>query len=1159
MRRTSLTLLLLFCLLFASRVPAQKFTGNLRGVVNDQSGAIVPNADITVIDPATGVTRTAKTNEQGEYVVVELPVGTYDVHIKQGQFKESVTRGVAVHVSTTTTVNAQLVPGGATEQVTVEAGSNAVQVETTSAAVGEIVNGQQVRELPLNGRSFVQLTQLQPGVSPANNFDSKNKGLLSGVDFSVNGNPTTNNLFLVDGANNNDVGSNRTILIYPSVESISEFKMLRNAYGPEYGQASGAVINIATRSGGNAFHGSVFYFGRNDALNATEYFAKQSELAARAGGTTLPNNGKNVLRRNDYGYSIGGPIKKDKFFFFWSQEWNKERRGITRSACVPTAAERQGDFTNVSCGSLRGQDLGVVANPDPAGLLFGQIFPLPNLTVPVNGNNWSQSITSPIDWRQESARLDYNLTKSNVIMLRYTQDHWNNPAPNAGPAAGLWGDDPFPSIEGSWTQPSKQAVAKLTSAFTQTMVNDVAFAYSNNRINIVTGGTNPGLENQLASAVPTVFPENLKTHSAGIPVIWGGITPYLPNGNGFGPDLWLISPWNNTLDLYTVRDDLSKVHGTHTFKMGVFLGFNGKNEDISANGAGERPQFGSFSVQGPSSNNFLKDLLTPGTLLSMTEVSSNVRAKLRWRDYEAYFGDTWRVRRNLTLELGVRWSSLNAPYQPDDQITSFDPSLYDPTKPASDACNGIRVVPGTDPCGASNRLFGTNFSSGVPGVGRSLVENNHHLFAPRLGASWDPFGTGNTAVRLGMGQFFQRERVNASYVLADNAPFAVTASNVIRTLDTNGVISGTPTTSPAGGRDPRDLLPNSWQWNFSVEQALAKDTALEIGYIGNRGIHLTSQQDINQVTDPAARLQEAFCNTCSTFRPFSNFGSLAFIAHRGDSNYHALQTLFRTRYKAAQIQAAYTWSHTITNIEEDNADTIANGGSLNQSALTSLTDSGVDRGNSNLNRPHIFVVNAVITAPALNGQTSFVKGAFGGWEFAVIDTAASGNSRSVFVNGVTDINGGSLNSLSGTGLNANNRPNLTGVSCNSGTSGQQIFNPAAFTLVGYQIGTIGNSPRGVCEGPKLFDTDFAVYKNFQATERFKIQFRIEAFNLFNTANFNGNSVNRDLLNGVKVACGNTPCSPTNNIITSATPNATFGQATGTRGPRELQYALKFIF
>lgn len=301
-------------------------------MVTDPSGAVIAGAQVAATNTSTGESRSTTSNDQGEFVFPEMPPGTYDLHVKHANFKEFVSRGVQLNVASTAVVNAALTLGSLSEQVTVEA--NPIQVETSSGAVGNVVEGKEVRELPLNGRSFVQLTQLMPGVSPQANFDSKNKGLLAGVDFSVNGNNTTGNLYLVDGVNNNDIGSNRTILVYPSIDAIQEFKILRNSYGPEYGQAMGAVINLLTRSGTNAFHGSAFYFGRNDVLNATDFF------------NTLHSIPKDVLRRNDWGYSIGGPIKKDKLFFFWSEEWNRELRGAARSANVPTVAERGATFHN---------------------------------------------------------------------------------------------------------------------------------------------------------------------------------------------------------------------------------------------------------------------------------------------------------------------------------------------------------------------------------------------------------------------------------------------------------------------------------------------------------------------------------------------------------------------------------------------------------------------------------------------------------------------------------------------------------------------------------------------------------------------------------------------------------------------------------------------
>ena len=344
-RISALVLSLLLSVLLASSVLfAQKTSGVLTGTVSDPSGATIAGASVTVTNTATSASRAATSDAQGNFTFPDLTPGVYSIRVKNPGFKEFVISNVSVDVATTRRMDAKLVPGGATEIVNVEA--HAVQVQTDSATIGEIVDSEQATQLPLNGSNFVELTQLQPGVSRTNNFSSDSKGLLGGVDFSVNGNPTTNNLFLIDGANNNDVGSNRTILIYPSVDAISEFKMLRNSYGPEYGQASGAVISILTKSGGNAFHGSVDYFGRNDAVSAEDPFAKAQDTALfKATGQHFPHNGKNELRRNDVIWSLGGPIKKDRIFFFASEEFNREIRGFTRQSCVPTAAERSGDFS----------------------------------------------------------------------------------------------------------------------------------------------------------------------------------------------------------------------------------------------------------------------------------------------------------------------------------------------------------------------------------------------------------------------------------------------------------------------------------------------------------------------------------------------------------------------------------------------------------------------------------------------------------------------------------------------------------------------------------------------------------------------------------------------------------------------------------------------
>jgi hypothetical protein len=1190
MKRWSSCLFISVCALFLLLAPvyAQKITGTISGVVTDPSGAVVPGATVEITNVATALTRTAVTNDMGEYTAPDLVNGVYRIVVKQASYKESVVQNIELHVASTALVNVQLQMGNVNEQVTVEA--NAIQVQTDSAQLGEVVEGAQVRDLPLNGRNFVALTQLQPGVSSARTFDAVGKGLRGGVDFGVNGNSMANNLFLVDGANNNDVGSNRTILVYPSLESIAEFKMLRNAYGPEYGQASGAVVNIVTRSGGNEFHGSGFYFGRNDVLNAYDWFsARQAALDRAAGVWSNPNHDKPVLQRNDFGYSFGGPIKKDKLFFFWNQEWNREVRGVHRTNCVPTQGERQGDFSGgISCGDvlntipLAYQAAGnawQIASPLQGTLDQMGNFPLPNLSIcpltppgqstaasgSIGCNNWLSNPSTKLNYRQENIRVDYNLTQTNALTFRYTQDTWVNPAP----VAGYWGDDQFPQLESNWAQPAKSIIGRLTSTIGSHLINTVEFSYSNNRILITPGGTTPGLAATLNSAFPTLFPSNLKTHSVGIPQV---------NFGNNGGTVQMIAPWSNKQDLYNVRDDVSWVHGNHTFKFGAFLGFNLKNEDTGG-GSAER-----LTVNVTDSNASVKtgmplaNAMIPGNVFSgLSETSTDVYNQLRWRDYEFYAGDTWKVTRRLTLDLGVRYSILLTPYQPNGQMTAFNPSLYDPTKPATDACNGLWIVPGTNPCTKMNDLFGTSFSTGVAGPNKYLRDQNYHLFAPRLGIAFDVFGDGNTAFRAGIGQFFQRDR-SAIYTMSGNAPFALNASGYTRTLDGPSLSASqfaTARTSPIGGADPRNAVPNSWQWNLSVEHSFAKETSLQLAYVGNRAVHQLTTSDINQVP-PSLWAQCAFMSNCNSLRPYPNYGFLTWWAHYGDAHYNSLQALFKARISRAMLNFAYTYSHSIGNVPLDESN-----GTANYQTLTWAQNPSLDKGNTQINRPHMFVANVVVPLPELRGANPFLRHAFGGWQTSTILTAQSGPSTTFFAAGLSENTGmlanpnapgaGALNALYGTGNagppwapGSNRRPFITGESCTAGRKGPQIYNPGAFGAVGQTIGTLGNEPPGFCAGPRFVSDDFSIQKTWKLTERFNLQFRIDAFNFFNHPNFapnaNGNPMGSVNCGAANAAGKYQPCTATNNLITLQQPGANL-QATGivANNDREFQYGLKLIF
>lgn len=1153
--------------LFAVPISAQTGTsGQIAGNVVDQNGAVVSEATITATQVATGEKRSVTASSDGNYTIANLAIGIYRLAISKTGFKETVVSNVVVNVSTTTRQDVTLQTGAINEVVNITA--DTVQIETQSGTVGEVVSGEQVRELPLNGRSFVQLTQLQPGVSAANNFDSKSKGLFGGVDFSVNGNSGQANLFLTDGANNNDTGSNRTILLFPSIEAIAEFRSLRNSYGPEYGQAAGAIISIATRGGTNNFHGSLYYFGRNDALNATEFFANRDGV------------GKNQLRRSDFGGSLGGPIVKDKLFFFYSQEWNKEIRGATRSGNVPTLLERQGDFRQkrsftdptgrvISCSPA---DSPVIAPGDlnPAGVALLRLFPLPNRTSSSSCVNWSTSANSPINFREENIRIDYNVTAKNKLFGRYTQDTWTNPYPIL--FSNLWGDDAFPTVESTWAQPSKQAAFKLTTELSATAINDVQFSYSANRIN-VNPGAGADINTAINTAVPGTFPTAGKVNGINRPhpVFWGGISPYFSNS---GSDLWTQTPFRNSLDIYSVRDDLSMVKGNHTLKMGFLFDSAAKNEDSGP--SNESTQFWGACCQNNASwgdGGGIINLLTKGVAYGFQETDTMAVGQNRYKNLEFYFGDTWKAKSNLTLELGVRYSLLFEPTDARNKISSFDGSKYNRTRPASDPCNGLVVPKGTNPCaGIAGASTPTEFSN------RSLRDNNYSNIAPRLGVAWDVNSDGKTAIRGGFGLFYLRERTSPYFAaLTQNAPFSRTIAGE-RTLDGTQTwnLSAASNGAPRFAVSPEAATPYSMQFNVSMGRQLWNESVVEVGYVGNRSRKQLTHSDINQVS-AANRKAASFAgdaNAVNTFRPFSNYGSIYQFEREGKGNYDSLQILFRTRIaKRGQLQAAYTYSRSLADFGLNDSS-----GSSSAFAVLDRTNRGLDLAESDINRPHIFVANMIYNLPDFKGRNPFVRTVLGGWELASIIQISSGTSLTPNLNATSigflrDLNDPASNqSLSGgiTGLGsgvANQRPiRVASEPCYLKGAKGAYFNPRAWTLVGYKIGeTIPN--KTTCLGPENRNVDFSIYKNFAPEwltksffgEAARFQFRLEMFNAFNTANFRG-ELPITYYNGI-VTCGTAVCSPTNNTITAIrnTVEGNFGIANRTKGAREIQYAFKFYF
>jgi hypothetical protein len=1125
-------------------------TGNITGTVRDPQGAAVPKAEVTITDEKTGVSRTVSATEDGFYNATSLPAGTYTISTSPTGFKKTLTTGVELHVNENKTVNLDLQVGQVTETVTVT--SEAAPVELRSGEVSSLITEKQVTELPLNGRNYAQLALMVPGVSPVTQsgaggaFATRGTGLNSGVDMSVNGNQSNSNLWTVDGVNNMDVGSNRTLLVFPSIDAIQEFRVERNSFSAEFGQAQGAVINLITKGGSNDFHGGAFEFFRNDALNANNFFLNRS-------GQPKPE-----LEYNNFGGNFSGPIVKNRVFFFWSEEWRRERRGQVLSAKVPTAAEKTGDFSGPLSaslphipGSCRQVPAPTAAEPNrtvevcdpfpgnrvpgplsPGGLALMKLFPNP--TGPGVGD-WATSVVQPIDTRQDLIRGDITINDKTNLMVRYINEKWTH----LGASGNFWGDAPYPTIASDWSQPSHSFAVKLTNTITSKAVNEFQFSIAGNDIIITSSPETQALQDEIAAAIPTVFPKNPDDIGGAIPSLFWGVDGYA--------NIWHQAPWANREDLYIWKDDFSLVKGSHDLKFGGLFSHNLKDEPSVGGGGGN--QQATIQGCGLQTGNCIADLLLKDTVLvNYAEIENTDVADGRWRDFEFYANDTWKLHPRVTLTYGLRYSVFTPAWETENRISNFIPSLYN----------------GTD--------FNTGLVTAEEGIqlgfGRSLVHTYKNGWQPRVGVAWDVFGTGKTAVRAGFGRYMSRSNVIEDLLrLTGNPPWttAVTAGSgwngsgttlancpTCRSLDTINPglrtnVAGVAANANFAAVDTGFRPPESYQWNLTISHQLFQDTVLEASYIGNHGLHIWRRNvNRNDVapnkpcvgsacdgTNRDARLQIARSNAGIPLAGTENLptpvvpdagqlirdnrllrgiGDVNTDESNGNSSYHALQLWLNRRFtNRLAFQAAYTWGHAISDV-----------------ALTSFTNTtsdpfnfASDKGDADLDRRQTFVGNVVYVLPSFSDWGRPAEFILGDWQLNAI--------ASYFGATPIDVTTG-FNTI-GTASAVGQRPNYTGAPLYLEGDPVQHLNPAAFARPAPgQLGTLG---KGSVRGKAITNIDFSMAKNWRFKERYGIQFRAEFFNVFNHANFVGFDL--DIR------------------------NSTFGRLNTAQQSREIQLGLKFTF
>jgi len=1175
-----LTFALTSSLLFAQT------TGQITGTVRDASGAVVGNAQVTVSNTSKGIDRTTTSNSDGEYSVPGLGAGVYDVGVSAPGFKKFQAKGVVLEVGEKARVDVPLTVGATDTEVTVT-GESIAQVQTQQSELSGTVSGKEITQLQLNGRNFTQLVTLVPGVSNQTGQDEGTVGVYGNVSFSMNGGRTEYNNWELDGGDNMDNGSNSTLNVYPSLEAISEFKVLTSNYGAQYGRNGSGTVEVETKSGTNAFHGNVYEFNRNEAYNARNYFNRPPDSIAG-------------YKKNDYGYTIGGPIfipkayntDKKKTFFFWSQEWRKDSvPGQTFNLPVPSLANRSGNFSDLCPGAdcpidpttgnrFPGDQVPFNANdPNIQGLMA--LIPPPNTVDPTTGAAFfNSSPTQPTNWREELLRVDHNLTNSERLTFRYIHDSWDTVT-----AVPLWTNQgSFPTIGTNFKGPGVSLVTRLTSTFTPTLLNEFVFSYTGDHIILNNTGA---WQRPQGATFGSLFPGLTTNIIPGISLVSNGAY-----GGSFGQDPGYIpnGPYNAN-PTYTYRDNMSKIVGRHNLQFGAYFVAAQKNELGGELAAGSIPGLLTFDVtlNPNTTGNPLADLFTE-RIYSFGQQDQRVKYYNRYKIVEPYFQDDFHITSRLTLNLGLRLSLFGTYREKQHQAFNFDPAHYVAGQTTVDPVTGevTGLTANGQPASVSNLPNGIVQCGVTPGVPEGCMKG--HIFnpAPRIGFAWDPTGTGRTAIRGGYGIFYEHTNGNEGNTesLENSPPLATTSQQLFIQGYSNIGVGTNPATQPVfplgvtSIPTTRVQWPYMQQWHMDVQHEVLRNTVVTASYVGSKGTNLTRSLDFNQLAPVPSSLNpflpgEAMGGSCGTldafgvpidgttpsgalvpyggpgvlspavnfgiangcgtsadtFRRFLGYASINRLENRASSIYHAFQFSARRQMGGLQLALAYTYSHSI-----DDSSSRGDGN------LVNAFNTAANRASSNFDQRHNLNFSYVWDIPGFKSHNIANK-VLGGWQYSGILAFSTGAPFTPVVSGD---NAGVGNGITSTSAYADrvgdpnaNIPSVPGV--------LQLYNPAAFALpTGL---TFGDAGRNSLRNPNRTNIDMALFKHFAIKENIGFEFRAEAFNVFNHTQFG--YVNGD---GGSAAG--------NSNLNSGTADLTgdnFLQVLTAHNPRILQLGAKFIF